>query len=84
MDLTLWDVKERIAAERGIPRAPGFTLRELAARNGVKNHELRTLKKVLNREVRAGHVVCDTAGLYTLAPDGLAPDVRLALRELYS
>lgn len=74
---------ERIAAERGIPLAPGFTLRELAKRIGANNHEVESLKKVMNREVEVGHVVCE-AGVYSLAPDGLAPDVRLALSQLYS
>ena len=88
MSDSLFDLyMERVAAERGVALAPGhgFTFTELAERIGAKgNEQLRSLKKVMNREVRIGRVDRNEAGVYSLAPDGLDPDVSLALRDLYS
>jgi hypothetical protein len=89
---TLIDLMQQIADESGVEvepelpagLPPGRTLSELARRIGIRPAEMGGFKKVMNREVRVGHVLRDQAGLYTLASDGIAPDVRLALRNMYS
>ena len=83
--MELFKARERVAVSSAHHKtATGLTLPELAERMGARNHEARrSLKKVMNREVRIGTVVRDQAGVYSLVSDGLDADVRLALRDMY-
>jgi hypothetical protein len=82
---TLQVLYEERAAARG-PAAEigaGRTLDQIARRIGTRRDQMGLLRNALNSEVRAGHVLRDRHGLYSLADDGLDPDVRLALRDMY-